>query len=95
MMRAEGIANPIAALATVLARLILARSNATSGISLTLTAAANSANRTARKSCLLITQDTPVTGLHIKADRLSDPLLPFAKCGVTRYIEMWPRRADK
>ena len=44
MMRAEGIVNPIAALATVLARLIFARSNATSGISPALTAAANSAN---------------------------------------------------
>ena len=48
MTRADGIVKPIAALATVLARLIFARSNATSGMSSALVATANSAKRTAR-----------------------------------------------
>ena len=54
MMRAEGILNPIAALATVLARLIFALSNAKSGISSALAAVANSAKRTARLSFLIM-----------------------------------------
>src|SRR6187549_4093903 len=53
MMRADGMLNPIAALATVLARLIFARSRATSGISPAGTAAANSANRTASLGSLV------------------------------------------
>ena len=60
MIRADGIVNPIAALATVLARLIFARSNATPEISPALAAVANAANRTARGSFLLIGKHIPL-----------------------------------
>src|SRR5262245_56429280 len=63
-MRADGMLKPIAALATVLARLIFARSNATLGISLADTAVANSANRTARFS-LLVGKRHPLLGQNV------------------------------
>jgi hypothetical protein len=57
MMRADAMLNPIAALATVLARLIFARSKATAGMSSALAVVASSAKRTAMLSLLFILLD--------------------------------------